>query len=235
MKKAGLIEDTGRGRFRITSRGRDVLKKKPASINMKYLERFPEFQAFRALSRDGEAAETAPSPSETPEEILSTMYDAFRVKLADDVLDRIKATSPRRFEQIVIDLLVRMGYGGSVKDAGSVVGKSGDGGIDGIIKEDSLGLDAIYVQAKRWQATVGSPVVRQFVGSLDARARKGVLITTSEFSRDARDVVLGTEKRIVLIDGPELARLMIDHGVGVAEGEIYRVQRLDTGYFDDLG
>ena len=154
--------------------------------------------------------------------------------MAQELLKRIKSCSPRFFEQLVVDLLVEMGYGGSYKDAGQAVGQSGDGGVDGIIKEDKLGLDAIYIQAKRWEGTVGRPVVQAFAGSLEGhRARKGVLITTSQFSLDAQDYVTRIEKKIVLIDGEELAKLMMDYGIGVAADAIYELKRLDTDYFDE--
>ncbi|MFS8064889.1 MAG: restriction endonuclease [Byssovorax sp.] len=157
-----------------------------------------------------------------------------RSKLAEDLLERVKSYSPRFFEKLVVDVLVAMGYGGSLKDAGRAVGQSGDGGIDGIIKADRLGLDAIYIQAKRWEATVGRPVVQAFAGSLEGqRARKGVLITTSQFSGEARDYVSRIEKKIVLIDGAELAQLMIDYDVGVAVQQTYTLKKLDLDYFTE--
>ena len=155
-----------------------------------------------------------------------------RHKLADELLDQIKNSSPEFFEELVVSLLVAMGYGGSLHDAGKAIGRSGDGGIDGIIKEDKLGLDAIYIQAKRWEGTVGRPVVQAFVGSLEGvRARKGVLITTSQFSPDAREYVNRIGMKIVLIDGHELADLMIDHGVGVSPHATYVVKKIDLDYF----
>ncbi len=142
--------------------------------------------------------------------------------------------SPRFFERLVVDLLVRMGYGGSRKDAGRAIGQSGDGGVDGIINEDRLGLDVVYIQAKRWEGTVGRPVVQAFAGSLEGfRAKKGVMITTSSFSKDAMDYVGRIEKKIVLIDGEQLAQYMIDYGVGVAEMVTYTVKRIDLDYFDE--
>ena len=156
-----------------------------------------------------------------------------RDALANDILETVRKASPTFFEELVIDLLVAMGYGGSVEDAGRAVGKSGDGGIDGIIKEDKLGLDVVYVQAKRWSSSVGRPVVQAFAGSLEGvRARKGVLITTSSFSQDALDYVQKIEKRIVLIDGKQLADLMIDHGIGVNVVQTYKIKRLDSDYFE---
>ena len=157
-----------------------------------------------------------------------------RHDLAQELLERVKNSSPRFFENLVVDLLVAMGYGGSKADAGQAVGRSGDGGIDGIIKEDKLGLDVVYIQAKRWEGTVGRPVVQAFAGSLEGqRARKGVLITTSQFSQDARDYVTRIEKKIVLIDGELLAQLMIDHNIGVAEVASYVVKKADLDYFGE--
>jgi restriction system protein len=156
-----------------------------------------------------------------------------REALAADVLDAVKKSTPTFFEELVIDLLVAMGYGGSMEDAGKAVGRSGDGGIDGIIKEDKLGLDVVYVQAKRWSNVIGRPVVQAFAGSLEGvRARKGVLITTSYFSPDALEYVRMIEKRIVLIDGKRLADLMIDYDIGVNVAQTYKVKRLDSDYFE---
>ncbi|RKH57107.1 restriction endonuclease [Corallococcus aberystwythensis] len=238
LQKAGLVEANGRGRFRITPRGRQVLQGKPTRIDMKFLEQFPEYNAFAALKHDAPddvpSKAEPPASDETPEEILEESYQELRRRLAEELLERIKACDPRFFEKLVVDLLVAMGYGGSRKDAGQAVGQSGDEGIDGIIKEDRLGLDVVYLQAKRWNNTVGRPVVQAFAGSLEGqRARKGVLITTSDFSREARDYVKHIEKKIVLIDGGELAKLMIDSGVGVTEVATYTVKRLDLDYFGD--
>ncbi len=235
LKKTKLLEEAGRGRFRLTQRGRDVLKEKPLTVNLKYLERFPELEEFREA---GNAEATLPpiavDTAVTPEEALEASYQDVRQKLAVDLLDRVKAASPAFFEKLVVDLLVALGYGGSRKDAGQAVGHSGDGGIDGIIKEDRLGLDAVYIQAKRWDATVGRPVVQAFAGSLEGqRARKGVVITTSDFSKEAKEYVHKIEKKIVLIDGVQLAQLMIDNDVGVAEVVCYRVKKLDLDYFGE--
>lgn len=238
LQKAGLVEANGRGRFRITLRGRQVLQGKPTRIDMKLLEQFPEYNAFAALKHVTPDAPPSvpelPVANETPEEVLEESYQELRRRLAEELLERIKACDPRFFEKLVVDLLVAMGYGGSRRDAGQAVGQSGDEGIDGIIKEDRLGLDVVYIQAKRWNNTVGRPTVQGFAGSLEGqRARKGVLITTSDFSREARDYVKHIEKKIVLIDGDELARLMIDTGVGVTEVATYTVKRLDLDYFGD--
>jgi restriction system protein len=184
----------------------------------------------QSIRREEEEVE----PDQTPEEILELSYQSLRHDLAQELLERVKNSSPRFFENLVVDLLVAMGYGGSRKDAGQAVGQSRDGGIDGIIKEDKLGLDVVYVQAKRWEGTVGRPVVQAFAGSLEGqRARKGVLLTTSQFSQDARDYVSRIEKKIVLIDGEQLAQLMIDHGIGVAEVASYAVKKADLDYFEE--
>lgn len=237
LRQAQLLESTGRGRFKITPRGQQVLSKGIARIDVRFLDQFEEFAEFRSRSRsrgqeNGE--QQATDQAQTPEEVLESSFLHLRRQLAHDLLDRIKKSSPAFFERLVVDLLVAMGYGGSRQDAGQAVGQSGDGGIDGIIKEDRLGLDAVYIQAKRWEGTVGRPVVQAFAGSLEGqRARKGVLITTSAFSQDARDYVTRIEKKIVLIDGDLLTELMIDHGVGVAEVASYSVRKVDQDYFED--
>jgi restriction system protein len=239
LKKAGLLEPTGRGRFRITPRGREVLNNPPDKINIKFLMQFPEFVEFRKVARQGNKAtpdEINDEPDQTPEEALENSYQRLRDTLAQDLLERIKGCSPSFFERLVVGLLVAMGYGGTRKDAGQAIGQSGDEGIDGIIKEDKLGLDAVYIQAKRWSSerTVGRPIVQAFMGSLAGRkARKGVLITTSHFSQDARDYINRIDTKIVLIDGEELAQLMIDHGVGVNEVATYTLKKVDVDYFEN--
>ncbi len=235
LKKAGLIDSAGRGVFHITRRGLDVLKSKPTSITKDYLTRFPEFKDFQARQTVRTATgESEENHDKTPDETLDAAYQVLRRTLAQDLLDRIKNSSPRFFEAVVIDLLLAMGYGGSRIDAGEIVGKSGDGGIDGIIKEDKLGLDAIYVQAKRWTGTVGRPTLQEFAGSLAGRkARKGVIITTSQFTSEAKDYADRLDMKIVLIDGERLAQLMIDYGVGVAEKVAYSVKRIDEDYFTE--
>lgn len=236
LKKAGLIESSGYGKFRITHTGTEVLKRNPSLINLRYLEQFPSFMEFRAIGRqsnrqDEDEKEVA---KQTPDETLDSLYQSLNRDLAQELLERIKTCSPRFFENLVVDLLVAMGYGGSRKDAGQAVGKSGDGGIDGIIKEDRLGLDVVCIQAKRWEGTVSRPTVQAFAGSLDGqRAKKGVLITTSQFSQDAKDYVTRIEKKIVLIDGVQLAQLMIDHGVGVTEVATYTIKKADIDYFSE--
>ncbi len=236
LKKAVLLESTGRAKFKITSRGVEVLKSNPPLIDSRFLMQFPEFVEFKTIPVQDEAEphEELAQQEQTPEELLETSYQSLRRNLAQDLLERAKRCSPRFFEQLVVDLLVAMGYGGSRADAGQAVGRSGDGGIDGIIKEDKLGLDFVYVQAKRWEGTVGRPVVQGFAGSLEGvRARKGVLITTSQFSQEAKDYASKIEKRIVLIDGDRLAQLMIEYGVGVTEVAAYHVKKPDLDYFGD--
>jgi len=237
LKKAGLVESTGRAKFRITDRGLEVLRTNLVGINNKFLRQYPEFLEFQSASRPSnkhDDEEEAEEPSQTPEEILESSYQDLRHNLALELLERVKNSLPRFFENLVVDLLVAMGYGGSKADAGQAVGRSGDDGIDGIIKEDKLGLDVVYVQAKKWEGTVGRPVVQAFAGSLEGqRARKGVLITTSQFSQDARDYVTRIEKKIVLIDGEQLAQLMIDHNIGVAEVASYVVKKADLDYFGE--
>jgi restriction system protein len=239
LRKAELLERTGRGRIRITQRGRQVLEKKPEKINVGFLRQFPEFLDFqqgtrRTVSEEDGVEGVIEETGATPEETLEASYLNLRRTLAQELLDRVKKCPPKFFERLVVDLLVSMGYGGSRKDAGQAIGQSGDEGIDGIIKEDKLGLDVVYLQAKRWEATVGRPVVQAFAGSLEGqRARKGVLITTSQFSQDAKDYVSRIEKKIILIGGEELAQLMIDHGIGVTELRTYSVRKMDLDYFDE--
>lgn len=235
LAKAGLLKITGRGKFCITETGRKIIKENPGSINIEYLSRFPEFQEFKKLSKpEKEERTTVQLPLQTPEESLEYIYNGLRHQLIADILDHVKKCDPSFFEKLVVKLLVSMGYGGSLKDAGEAVGQSGDGGIDGIIKEDKLGLDVVFIQAKRWEAVVGRPVVQAFSGSLDGhRAKKGVVITTSQFSKEAKDFVTRIEKKIVLIDGQQLAQLMIDHNIGVTEVSTYTVKKLDLDYFEE--
>jgi restriction system protein len=236
LSKARLLDRVARGVFRISERGRQVLQKNPTELNNKFLRQFPEFVEFTRGTRVQTKKEDELEEDNvgTPFETLELAYQSLRKTLAQDFLDRIKTCSPKFFETLVVDLLVAIGYGGSRKDAGQAVGRSGDDGIDGIIKEDKLGLDVVYIQAKRWEATVGRPTVQEFTGSLEGhRARKGVLITTSRFSQDAKEYVGRIEKKIVLIDGEQLAQLMIDHRIGVTEVSSYVVSRVDSDYFEE--
>jgi restriction system protein len=238
LAKANLITPTGRSRFRLTEQGAKVLKSNPPQINVKYLEQFPEFIEFRNKSNKINGSTEVPQEiiekiSQTPQEILDTSYQSLRQNLAQEILECIKNSPPKFFESLVIDLLIAMGYGGSRKDAGQAIGQVGDGGIDGIIKEDKLGLDAIYLQAKRWEGTVSRPVVQGFAGALIGRkARKGILITTSNFSQQAIDYANSIDNlKIILIDGEQLAQLMIDHDVGVTEESRYIIKKIDLDYF----
>ncbi len=236
MAKAGLLEATRRGYFRITDRGREVLARKPTGIDTDLLGQFPEFREFKTLRHEKPTDEEPVEPAgfETPEELIEAAHQKLRDTLAAELLQAIRVCSPSFFERLVVDLLVRMGYGGTRKDAGEAIGQSGDEGIDGIIKEDRLGLDIVYVQAKRWEltTTVGRPEIQKFAGALQGhRARKGVFITTSSFTKDALDYTSRIDSKIVLIDGQTLARLMIDFGVGVAHVASYELKRIDSDYF----
>ncbi|MBL8473964.1 MAG: restriction endonuclease [Rhodocyclaceae bacterium] len=238
LKQAGLLEARKRGVFRITEVGKALLAERPEFIDVRLLERYSTFQTFRARRRDRNGPdlipdETAAQDGVTPEDALALAYQKLRRSLESDLLEQVKATSPSFFERLVIDLLVAMGYGGSRQDAGRAIGRSGDGGIDGIIKEDKLGLDAIYVQAKHWVGTVGRPEIQKFAGALQGqRANKGVFITTSSFTREAEDYVGIISAKIILIDGERLAALMVDHNVGVSPLGTYELKKIDSDYFE---
>src|SRR5882672_2372784 len=222
MKKAGLIDSTRRGFIRITERGLDVLKRNLKRIDVNFFGQFPEFVEFRTLRREETATPESNAVETTPEEALEEAYQRLRVSVESELLQRVKTASPAFFERLVVNLLVKMGYGGSFRDAGQAVGRSGDGGIDGIIKEDRLGLDVIYIQAKRWEGAVGRPEVQKFAGALQGqRANKGVFITTSNFTRDAEEYVNMISSKIILIDGERLTGLMVDHNVGVTPIGVY--------------
>jgi len=241
LKRAALIDSPRRGVYRITDRGREVLRTPPDRINLAYLARFPEYAEFRARSQA--SAERASAESDgasnsnqdderTPEEYIDYGYSRLRAALADEILSRIAQMPPAFFENLVVDLLVAMGYGGSQRDAGRAVGPGADEGIDGVIKEDRLGLETIYLQAKRWQATVGRPEIQRFAGALQGqRARKGIFITTSDFSREAEAYAASIQSTIVLVNGAQLAELMMDHGIGVTLVNTYDIKRLDSDYF----
>lgn len=239
LSKAGLLEKTRRSHYAISARGRQVLAGNPERIDVKFLKQFEEFREFQSLK--GTRAGTASAASEvvadqdtTPEESLESAYGRLRDALASEVLQQVKSVSPSLFERLVVELLLKMGYGGSRQDAGRAIGRSGDEGIDGIIKEDRLGLDIIYIQAKRWEAGVGRPEVQKFAGALQGqRAKKGIMITTSTFSGEARDYVSKIDNKIVLIDGAQLADLMIDHNLGVSPMASYEVKKVDTDYFTE--
>jgi restriction system protein len=245
LKQAGLLSSPKRGIFRITERGQSLLVRDLEKIDAADLEQFEEFRAFRSRRREASehgsegaipASDAQPATAlttETPEDRLASAYRGLRRELELDLLEQLKSSTPAFFEQLVIDLLVAMGYGGSRQDAGRAIGKSGDGGIDGIIKEDKLGLDAIYVQAKRWEGTVGRPDIQKFAGALQGhRAVKGVFIATSSFTREALEYAAMINTRIILIGGKELVGLMIDHNVGVSTVGVYEVKKIDADYFE---
>ncbi|WP_372590992.1 restriction endonuclease [Guyparkeria sp.] len=242
LKKAGLLEAKRRGVFAITDAGREAIKSGPARITNRYLERYQGFLDFRYQRNNGSAGNAEESTSssssyddeQTPEEVLEIAWKTIRGNLEIDLLDQIKQVTPDFFERLVVDVLVAMGYGGERNDAARAVGKSGDGGIDGIIDEDPLGLDVIYLQAKRWEGVVGRPEIQKFAGALQGRrAKKGVFITTSSFTREALEYASLIDNRIILLDGRRLARLMIDHGVGVSTASVYELKKLDSDYFLD--
>ncbi|MFN3151827.1 restriction endonuclease [Bremerella sp.] len=239
MKKAGLVDNPSRGRVRLSSRGREVLERQPATVNMKFLKQFdgyPEFIAGSAAS-DASKTKTAEEIEEedaTPLEQLESAYAEWKSAVSDELLERLSEVSPAFFEQVVVRLLQAMGYGGGV-DSGEVTSYARDGGIDGVIREDKLGLDVVCIQAKRWQGTVGRPVVQAFVGSMDLiRAKKGVILTTGRFSDDAKTFVDRIEgKRVVLIDGKRLAEFMIEHDVGVTTKTVYRLKEVSGDFFEE--
>jgi restriction system protein len=240
LQEAGLLETVKRGIVRITDEGKQVLSENPARIDMKFLERFPSYVEFRERTKAKAGKKTTDEPtvvesSQTPEELIEESYSELRDALADEILQQVKELSDKFFERLVVQLLVAMGYGGSIEDAGKAVGRSGDGGIDGVIKEDKLGLDVVVVQAKRWTTNqVGRPDVQSFAGSMEAyRANKGVFITTSTFSQPAKDYVNQIQRKIVLVDGPDLANLMIDHDTGVSAYRAFVLKRLDTDFFEE--
>jgi restriction system protein len=238
LRKAGLLQMTRRGFFRITEQGEALLAKNPGEITDQTLLQYPAFKSFweqKGIEKTQTTTTEETSPAnETPEELIDSANQTLRASLATEILDTLKACSPAFFEEAVVDLLVAMGYGGSRRDAGQAIGQSGDGGVDGVINEDRLGLDAIYVQAKRWdQSTVGRPEIQKFAGALQGqRARKGIFITTSTFSKDALEYTSKIDTRIILIDGTKLAQYMIDFNVGVTTTATYYLKKIDSDYFN---
>lgn len=241
MNKAGLLDSTKRAHFRITERGLQLLKENPKEISVEVLFRYPEFVEFRVARKPKDDTEpTSPEnlniteSNVTPEETLEYAFQKLRSELANEVLDTVKKCSPAFFERLVVDLLIRMGYGGSRKDAGEALGRSGDGGIDGIIKEDKLGLDTIYIQAKKWENSVPVKEIRDFTGALASKkARKGIFITTSSFPQSVYEFVTQVEYKIILIDGEQLAYYMIENNVGLSVVNEYKIKKIDTDYFDE--
>ena len=238
LKKALLLESTKRGYFKITDRGLNVLRKNPPKIDNEYLKQFPEFVEFWTPkgAKPLPITDTSPDKPKTPEEVIGENIEKLKKDLADDLLNKIKDFSPEFFEKLVLDLLLKMGYGGSREDAGEAIGRIGDEGIDGIIKEDKLGLDAIYIQAKKWNETkIGRPDIQKFVGALNMKgAKKEIFITTSLFSQDATNSAKEfKDPKIVLIDGPQLANLMIENEIGVSIHDTYEIKKIDLDYFDE--
>lgn len=237
LQQAGLVYSPRRGHFQVSDRGRDVLKAPPGRIDIKFLERYPEFAEFRHKKGDNSEEPQQQQPGaelETPEEALETAHAKMRTSLAAEVLARVKAGSDQFFERLVVELLLKMGYGGSRRDAGQAVGKSGDEGIDGIISEDRLGLDVVYLQAKKWEGTIGRPEIQKFVGALHGkRAKKGVFITTSAFSAEALAYVEHIDPKVILLDGRRLAEFMVDFEVGVTTVRTYHAKKVDSDYFEE--
>ena len=237
LQRAGLLDSPRRGHFRISDRGREVLRDPPDRITIRYLERFPEFIEFRSVGKEKKEPVDVSSPEaegETPEEMLESAYLRLRSDTAAELLKRVKGCSPKFFEGLVVEVLLKMGYGGSRREAGEAIGRAGDEGIDGIVNEDRLGLDVIYLQAKKWDGTVGRPEIQKFVGALHGkRAKKGIFLTTGSFSSEAAQYVANIDPKVVLIDGQQLADLMIEFNVGVSQTDIYEVKRIDSDYFSE--
>lgn len=235
LKKAGLIEYVDRGIYRISAKGEEIMSHRPESIDNNFLRQFPEFAEWldaKPKSSKKDFKEQIDEIDKTPDESLESAYLTIRNNLAAEILEKVKSCSPSFFERLVVELLVKMGYGGTLQEAGQAVGRSGDGGIDGIINEDRLGLDVIYIQAKRWEGSVSRPEIQKFAGALQGkRARKGVFITTSDFTKEAREFVSMIDSKIILISGEELADLMLDYNVGVSIAVSYDVKRIDSDYF----
>ena len=239
MKHAGLVETTSRGRYRTTELGAALLAERPRRIDKTVLEGFPLYQAWRSQQQPpAESTIASVSPeldATTPEERIDSAYSQLDNALAEDLLEQVLTLTPARFERLIVELLLAMGYGDGRAEMGQAIGKSGDGGIDGVVNEDKLGLDAVYIQAKRYapENTIGRPALQAFIGSMTGEsATKGVFVTTSSFTKDARDYVHRVQQRVVLIDGARLARLMIDHGVGVRIDKTYVLRSIDANFFD---
>lgn len=240
LERAGVLQNVRRGHFTITDRGRKILASSVERLDNSFLRQFPEFNAFRAGTNGNEDADDSTkiipdsTDEQTPEEALQLAYTLIRDDLAAELIDQIKTMSPKFFEQLVLDLMVKMGYGGARESSASLTAGGSDEGIDGVINEDQLGLDIVYLQAKRWENQVGRPEIQRFVGALHGkRARKGVFLTTSTFSRDAHDYVATIDPKVVLIDGRRLAQLMIDFNVGVSTSQTYLIKRIDSDYFSE--
>jgi restriction system protein len=243
LVSAGLIKSITRGHYKISESGIMVLSNNPDLINMKYLDQFKDYKDWRKGNKnkedynqsDDDSSKIEDFEKKTPDEIIKEAHIELRQKLIQEVLTELKNCSPQYFERVVLDLLVRMGYGGTFSDAASTTSFTGDEGIDGVIKEDKLGLDSIYIQAKKWENQVSRPEIQKFAGALMGKnAKKGVFITTSNFSSHAVDYAKHiADQRIVLIDGTQLAEYMIDHDLGVSISETIHIKTLDTDYFNE--
>ena len=238
LKMAGLIENIRRSYFKITPRGIETLKENLERINIKYLRKFQEFISSVEGDKENISKEEINTSSinsvQTPEEVFEGAYQKIQESLSNDILSRIKKIHPSRFEKLVVELLVKMGYGGSIAEAGETTKYTNDEGIDGIIKEDKLGLDVIYIQAKRWEGNVPRPEIQKFVGALAGkRAKKGVFITTSTFSKEAIAYAEQMDTKIVLIGGEQLAQYMIDYDLGVSVQNTYEIKKIDSDYFEE--
>lgn len=230
-----MLESPERGQFKITPRGLDVLKSPPATVSIKFLKQFPEFIEFQSRPKKSDSVDgSEEDDTQTPEEALDDAYQSIRKGLASELLNQVKSSSPKFFEQLVVELLLKMGYGRAGGGMGKPIGRSGDEGIDGIIAEDRLGLEMVYLQAKRWNGTIGRPDIQQFVGALHGRhARKGVFITTSTFSTEAISYVQTIDPKVALIDGAQLAEFMMDFNVGVSIDRSYEVKTIDSDFFEE--
>ncbi len=234
--QAKILESTTRAHFKITDRGRNLHDEGHDRIDIRILNQYQEFVEFHTAKTDKQETQSAEleEQTSTPEEVLQKAYISIRKELAAELLAKVKSNTPGFFEDLVVDLMVTMGYEGSRLDAGESLGRSGDEGIDGIIKEDRLGLDVIYLQAKRWEGSVGRPELQKFVGALHGkRAKKGVFITTSHFSNGAVEYVKTIDPKVILIDGEKLSQYMIDFNLGTTTSTIYEIKKIDTDYFSE--
>ena len=239
LKQAGLVRATRRGHFTITDRGREALAETGVEINRVYLERYPEFLEFQSRNRDADIPDTATTTSEkdaaTPDEVLRAAHRKINAALSAELLDRVREAPPAFFENVIVELLLAMGYGGTSEDAGRALGRSGDDGVDGVIDQDPLGVDQIYVQAKRYKDgnSVGSGAIRDFFGALSIKkAQKGIFVTTSTFSASAVQTARDLGSRIVLIDGVQLAKLLIRYNIGCRDEEVIHLKRIDEDFFE---
>lgn len=234
LVKSGILQITRRTYIQITDRGKQIMSQNPPRIDIHFLQQFQEFIEFRARKPEvvSPGSNSDEQTTRTPEEVFEDAYQEIRETLEQEILQNVMKCSPAFLERLVVELLVRMGYGGSRREAARAVGQSGDGGIDGIIDEDKLGLEAVYIQAKRWDSVVGRPEIQKFVGALmGKKAKKGIFITTSSFSNDAIAFVSNIDYKIVLIDGKRLAEFMYDYELGVTEVSTYKIKRIDSDYF----